>query len=424
MTAMSTAARFDRAFFALLADWLAVGVAVALPWSTSVTGIFIAIWLVAVLATTDPTALKRELMTAAGGLPVLLCCLGAVGMWWADVDWTARLGGLGGLVRLLMIPLLLAQFRRSEHGGWVVYGFFISSTILLVVSYILVLTPGLNWRGGLFNGVHLKGVPVHDDIFQTSLFLICGFGTLGYAALKSRGLQRRALLAFIGIGALFLANFAFAVFSRIALGVAPILAALLGWRISGWKGLAGACLVGAILAAAFWFGSSAVRARLHETMEEIHQYRAADAATSIGMHTAFLKESLTIIAAAPIIGHGTGSIAAQFQQVTAGQSGAAAVATVNPHNQTFAVAIQLGLVGTLVLWAMWVAHLLLFRRGGIVAWLGTVVVVENIVSSTVHSHLFDFNNGWLYVFGVGVLGGMVLRQRAAPSAKPRGTGFD
>ena len=39
------------------------------------------------------------------------------------------------------------------------------------------------------------------------------------------------------------------------------------------------------------------------------------------------------------------------------------------------------------------------------AWLGTVIVVDNVVCSTVHSQLFDFNNGWLYVFGVGVLGG-------------------
>ena len=136
------------------------------------------------------------------------------------------------------------------------------------------------------------------------------------------------------------------------------------------------------------------------------------------MHTAFLKELLEIIASAPIVGHGTGSISEQFRQIAAGKSGVAAEATVNPHNQTFAVAIQLGLVGTLALWAMWVAHLLLFRGEGIAAWLGTVVVVENIVSSVVHSHLFDFNNGWLYVFGVGVLGGMVLRQRDALSAKP------
>jgi O-antigen ligase len=31
------------------------------------------------------------------------------------------------------------------------------------------------------------------------------------------------------------------------------------------------------------------------------------------------------------------------------------------------------------------------------------------VSSTVNSHLFDFSQGWLYVFGVGVAGGTVLK---------------
>jgi hypothetical protein len=38
-------------------------------------------------------------------------------------------------------------------------------------------------------------------------------------------------------------------------------------------------------------------------------------------------------------------------------------------------------------------------------------VVQNIVSSLFNSHLFDFTAGWLYVFGVGVVGGMVLRQK-------------
>ena len=46
-----------------------------------------------------------------------------------------------------------------------------------------------------------------------------------------------------------------------------------------------------------------------------------------------------------------------------------------------------------------------------------VLVAENILSSTVHSHLFDFNSGWLYVFGVGVLGGTILGGRDSESKK-------
>ena len=133
---------------------------------------------------------------------------------------------------------------------------------------------------------------------------------------------------------------------------------------------------------------------------------------------AFLKESAAIVASAPVIGHGTGSIPDEFRRIAAGKTGVSAEATVNPHDQTFAVAIQVGVVGALVLWAMWISHLLLFREKSVVAWLGTVVVVENIVSSIFHTHLFDFNNGWLYVFGVGVLGGIVLRQRDTLLASP------
>ena len=39
---------FDRARFARAADCLAVAAAMALPWSTSVAGILIALWLIAV----------------------------------------------------------------------------------------------------------------------------------------------------------------------------------------------------------------------------------------------------------------------------------------------------------------------------------------------------------------------------------------
>jgi O-antigen ligase len=38
-----------------------------------------------------------------------------------------------------------------------------------------------------------------------------------------------------------------------------------------------------------------------------------------------------------------------------------------------------------------------------------LVVVQNIFTSLFNSHIFDFHEGWMYVLGVGVAGGMVLR---------------
>ncbi len=395
---------FDRSFLVKLADWAAVAVAVALPWSTSAVGIAIAVWLMVLLPTLDSASLRRELATAAGGLPVVLWCLGVIGMLWADVSWHDRFAGLESFHRLLAIPLLLAQFRHSENGIWVIRGFFVSSITVLLASYAVILVLGHSW--------YPYGVPVHDTIFQGSLFQICGFGALGYAALTPGKQAGRWPIAIFVTGALFLINFAFAFTSRIAFAVAPLLLLLLGWRLFRWKGILLAVMLAVMVGSAMWFASPVLRDRVAQTVRETQEYRESNEATSIGEHTAFLKESLAIIASAPIIGHGTGSIAEEFRRITVGKAGVSAMHTVNPHNQTFAVAIQLGLVGGIVLWAMWIAHLALFTGQGTVAWLGLVVVVENILSSTVHSHLFDFNSGWLYVFATGVLGGTILNERA------------
>src|ERR1700716_1492526 len=68
-----------------------------------------------------------------------------------------------------------------------------------------------------------------------------------------------------------------------------------------------------------------------------------------------------------------------------------------------------GVIGVVVLYAMWLVHLLLFRGDGLANWIGLLVVVQNIFTSLFNSHLFDFNEGWMYVLGVGVGGGLVLR---------------
>jgi hypothetical protein len=65
----------DRQDFLRLADWLAVGVALSLPWSTSATSILVVVWFLAWLPTLDVSALRREVASAAGALPVLLWAL-------------------------------------------------------------------------------------------------------------------------------------------------------------------------------------------------------------------------------------------------------------------------------------------------------------------------------------------------------------
>ena len=403
---------FDRKRTAQIADWAAVGVAVSLPWSTSATSILLVVWLITLLPTLDITTVRREVETAAGGFPVLLWLLAALGMWWAVVSWTDRIHGLGGFHRLLVIPLLLAQFRRSKHGAWVLFGFLASAVVLLLVCWTLVLARIETWPSHF----HQYGVLVRDSIGQSSIFLVCAIGLMWPVcdALRERNWQRALWPA--GLAILFLAYLVFVVTSRAAIAVAPVLLVLLGWRRFGRKGVMIACITVPVLATALWATSPNLRKFFLMSVQQTRAYSANAADNSIGEHIEFLRKSLRFVREAPLIGHGTGSIADLFRHSAIEQTGAAGVATVNPHSQIFGVAIQLGLAGAAVLLAMWIAHYFLFRTAGWIAWVGTVVVVENAVSSIVHSHLFDFMHGWLYVFGVGVVGGMVLRQ--SPQRQP------
>ena len=137
--------------------------------------------------------------------------------------------------------------------------------------------------------------------------------------------------------------------------------------------------------------------------------------TSSGLRLEFWRKSIQLIAAAPVFGHGTGTVLDLFRGLASEGNGASSEVTDQPHNQTFQIAIQLGFVGAALLFGLWISHLFMFRGGGLTAWLGVGLVVQNIVACIFNTYLLEFTLGWIYVFGVGVLGGMTFRQRAPGS---------
>ena len=391
----------NRVRLAPIADGLATAVAVSLPWSTSATGILVVLWLITLVPVLDGAAVRREVLSAAGGLPVLLWVLGAIGMLWADVSWSERIAGLGGFHKLLFIPLLLAQFRRSGHARWAIIGFLASAVVLLAVSWALVFFPALYWRG-----IRSPGVPVKDYIMQSAIFAICAFGLIGEAAALWRT-RARLSLGLLLLAATFVANIVYVSTARTTLVVLAVMLLLSGLRQFGWKGGLGAALIGIILAGAVWASSPYLRERISGSMKEMQTYESGQVNSPTGLRIEYWKKSLAFIAEAPFLGHGTGTIPKLFQRDATART-LPELITTNPHNQTLAVAMELGLVGVIVLLAMWAAHLALFRGASLAAWFGLLVVSYNVISSLFNSHLFDFGQGWLYVLGVGITGGMVL----------------
>jgi hypothetical protein len=405
---------FDRVRWSRLADGLAVALAASLPWSTSATEVLAWLWLIAVIPTIDRTALRRVLWTPAGGIPVLLFVLAVVGMLWAfGVPFGERLNGLKSVYKFLFIPILIVHFQRSERGAWVLNGFLASCVVLLALSWLLFFRPNQPWWPWIGHG-GTDGVPVKDYIIQAEEFCVCGFivASLAFTAWCERRLRIAVALTLLMLA--FFVNAVVVATSRTALVILPVLFLLFVWKKLNWRATC-ALLLAAILGAALvWSVAGTLRKNVSSLWTEVTHYQPDGKSTRAGERLEFWRKSVGFIAAAPVIGHGTGSIHDQFRRSVVGQSGMASLASENPHNQTLAVAIQLGAVGTLVLFAMWLTHLLVFRGEGFAAWVGLVVVTQNIVGSLFNSHLFDFTQGWGYVIGVAVAAGVIFKQRDAP----------
>ncbi|MDP2294732.1 MAG: O-antigen ligase family protein [Pseudolabrys sp.] len=380
------------------ADAFAIGTAVALPWSKTLTSILLTLWLIALVPTLNLADVRREIATPAGGLPILLFALGLLGMAWTHASWPERLGGFDSFIKFLVLPLFFVQFRRSDGGIWVMFGYLASCVVLLAVSSILMV-----WPGGAFTANQEFGVPTGSAGAQCGEFAICSLALLFVSVEMFRRGRRRLAAGALALALAFLANIFFIVAANyqiffvpfLPLVIIPLLVPLVFLKKPWAKAMISLLAAGAAACAVLWVSSS-----------------PENYSPWLGTRPLYWERSLTFISEAPVLGHGTGAMPQLFARAAAGQTGMLGHVTTNPHQQTFAVGIQVGLVGIVLLWSMWIAHLLFFRGNTLPEWIGFVVVTQSIVGSMSDSHLFDSSQGWTYVFAVGVAGGMVRRLRA------------
>jgi O-antigen ligase len=281
------------------------------------------------------------------------------------------------------------------------------------MSWLVAFYPNLSLKPDSLE----RGIFVKNYIDQSQEFTLCAVA-LAYPVVMLLREKRYCLAGILTALALsFFVNMAFVVVSRTALVTVPIMLAVFGLLHLKWSSTAiifVALLAGLALA---WQASPQLRKTADTFASDYTRYKEKGEPTSLGLRLEFWRKSLGFFAEAPIKGHGTGATRGLFEQAaTGGKHQASSEVIGNPHNQTLNVAVQWGVVGIVILYAMWLLHLLLFRCYGLANWIGLLVVVQNILTSLFNSHLFDFHEGWMYVLGVGVAGGMVIR---APRAVPK-----
>jgi O-antigen ligase len=420
MLSVMLSARRDPVARILNVDLIAVLVAVLLPWSTSGVGIGMVLWLVALATTLELRPFLRSLRRPICALPIALVALATVGTLWSDAPWGARIYALSPATKLLALPFLLYHFERSTRGMWVFVGFLVSCTLLVPVSWLVVLEPGLSLKQGYAE----RGIFVKNYIDQSQEFVLCAV-VLAFpiiTLLRENKIWQALLLT--TVAANFVLNMAFVIVSRTALVTLPVMLAVFAMAHLKWRTnvtlFAGAVVFGVLA----WTVSPQLQATTAKFARDYRIYKEYNQPTSIGLRLEFWEKSLRFFAEAPIIGHGTGSTRGLFEAAATGPAVLAQGQVIgNPHNQTLNVAVQWGTIGVVILYAMWFSHFSLFRGEGLAAWIGLMVVLQNVFSSLFNSHLFDFHEGWMYVLGVGVAGGMVLRARSGGEARePSGIG--
>ncbi|MCP3409868.1 O-antigen ligase [Bradyrhizobium sp. CCGB01] len=388
------------------ADLFAILTVASLPWSTSLAAIFNAAFLVCMVPFLDIRAFLQSLKRPIAAAPIALVLLALVGTLWSDAAWGARIYALSPTVKLLVLPVFLYHFERSPRGQWIFIAFLVSCALLSVMSWLVAFYPGLTLKSD-----HLeRGIFVKNYINQSQEFTLCAVA-LAYPIVMLLREKRYWLAGLLTALALsFFVNMAFVVVSRTALVTVPIMAAVFAVLHLRWRSIAILCVALIAGTAVAWQASPQLRKTADTFSSDYRLYMEENVPTSMGERLEYWRHSARFFVQAPLAGHGTGSSQGLFERASKQPSWVPGVRVFpNPHNQTLHVAVQWGAIGIVVLYAIWISHFLLFRGDGFARWIGLLVVVQNVFTSLLNSHLFDFHEGWMYVIGVGVAGGMVIR---------------
>jgi O-antigen ligase len=279
--------------------------------------------------------------------------------------------------------------------------------VLSFLSFLVFLPPPFRHA--------MDGVPVKDNAVQSGCFALCAFAlALGGVSAWVAGNRRRAVAMMI-LALMFLADIFMIFISKTGVLMTAALVGLFVVQTEGWKRslLIAAPIV--LIAAIALSTSPQAQRRLAEIATDIHAVDSGKGSSEATLSTAsrldFWSKAVEFIGQAPLFGHGTGSTKSLYQSLEATRPSPYGEAVPDPHNQFFAIAIQVGLVGGAILLAMWAVHFSMFVGSSFACAIGQAVVIQNLIGSLFNSHLSTVTQGMLYCLAVGLLGGIVLRAR-------------
>jgi O-antigen ligase len=151
------------------------------------------------------------------------------------------------------------------------------------------------------------------------------------------------------------------------------------------------------------FPESAAMRRVATGMEELKTWQRGEKieeSSSMGLRMQFATTSLSLISAHPLLGVGTGGFEVAYRAATPEGN----IVSNNPHNQYLLTTVQFGLIGLVVLLALFVV---LWRMSGHFDFtdrlLAHGVLLAYLVGNLFKSFLYDHSEARFFVWAIGLI---------------------
>lgn len=354
-------------------------------------------------------ALVRVDPVARAALALFGCLL--LGTLWGSTPWGEAMGILGKYLDLALIPLLMLLLRDPATRERSLLAFFSIMIIALALSWAigLHLLPITPWLRQLIGPAALVENPsiFHSHITQGMLTSYACF----LFALRARATEGHRRWLYTLLALLAGADVLFMLQGRTGYLVLLLLLGWLGWTVlrgkgyePSWRLVTAALVMPVILLMTVYQTIPRFHDRVAVAVTELESWKSGQSneTSSMGTRLEFYTNSLRLLEQRPLLGYGTGGLAAAFEKQTLGTE---ALPTKNPHNEYLMLAVQVGLLGPLLLLLLFriqwrcAAQLPAFERDaarGLVLTYAVTCLLNSMLLDHTEGLFFAFMSAWLF----------------------------
>jgi O-antigen ligase len=389
----------------------------SVSFSTALTNVFIGLSYIGfVLALCTSAHLRGARRSPPALLALALLALYIIGASWSIAPHDDIRTALQKYSRLLVLPIGIALSWRdptlpSRALRWFLAGAGVLALSCYLVSIGMMPSSNLGWWKA--------STEAHDAyVFKNhiTIGILLGFAANACFLIATYSATARSRGFAIAAGVLFAVPVAFLSQGRsgyVALLIGALTVFFLRTRVTPLRTLAAVAAI-ALLSAGFYMASPNIKSRTDDLVTEVRTDRQR---SPNGLRLSFMRVGLRAFAAHPLIGLGTGSFAQAYAPTAQADWPAGsemALARHQPHSEFVLVAVQLGLLGMLVYFAMLatLGSAALGRRGVEADSLALLWVIY-VVASTFNSLLWDTTEAHWFLLLAGCLYVGALRSRAA-----------